>query len=99
MLKQIEPHSELENLFFREKPARLLVYIRKEQKAYASTLAKKIDCTYAHTVKLLDRMQEMGLVIFDKDGRIKYITLTQRGNDLADYFDTLIFRKMNSAQK
>lgn len=95
MLKQIEPQSEIENLFFREKPARLLVYIKKEQKAYASTLAKNIDCTYAHTVKLLDRMQEMGLVNFDKTGRIKYISLTSLGDELAQHFDSLIFRKMN----
>ncbi len=85
----------METLFFREKPARLLVYVKKDQRAYASVLAKKIDCTYAHTVKLLGRMQQMGLVSFDKNGRIKYITLTSFGTELADNFDSLIFRKMN----
>ena len=95
MLKQTEPQSELENLFFREKPARLLVYIRKDQKTYASTLAKKIDCTYAHTVKLLGKMRAQGLVNFDKAGRIKYITLTPFGTELAENFDSLIFRKLN----
>ena len=95
MLKQIEPESELENLFFREKPARLLIHVRKDQKAYASNLSKKIDCTYAHTVKLLDKMRAQGLVNFDKSGRIKYITLTPFGHELAENFDSLIFRKMN----
>ncbi|HIJ98673.1 TPA: winged helix DNA-binding protein [archaeon] len=85
----------METLFFREKPARLLVYVKRDQKAYASTLAKRIDCTYAHTVKLLDRMQQMGLVNFDRSGRIKYITLTSTGNDLAEHFESLIFRKLN----
>ena len=94
MLKQIEPQSELETLFFREKPARLLVYIKKDQKAYASTLAKKIDCTYAHTVKLLAKMEKHGLVSFKESGRVKFIELTDFGKELAEYFENLIFRKM-----
>jgi len=85
----------METLFFREKPARLLVYIKKDTKSYASTLAKKTDCTYAHTVKLLGKMQSLGLVNFDKNGRIKYITLTNFGTELAENFDSLIFGKMN----
>lgn len=90
-----QPQSELENLFFREKPARLLVYIKKDAHAYASVLAKKIDCTYAHTVKLLGKMERHGLVDFGKSGRIKYITLTPRGQELAGHFEEIIFKKLN----
>ncbi len=99
MLKQTEPQSEMENLFFREKPARLLVYIKKDSKAYASTLAKKINCTYAHTIKLLDKMQSLGLVNFGKAGRIKYITLTPFGTELAEQLDSLIFKRMNGKKQ
>lgn len=89
------PH--LENLFLRKKPARLLVYINKLETPYASTLAKKIDCTYAHTVKLLQKMEEHDLVKFSKDGRVKYIELTDLGKDLADEFEILLFRRMARA--
>lgn len=88
-------NQELEDLFLRKKPARLLIYIKKENKPYASTLAKRIDCTYAHTVKLLQKMQNLGLVNFNKDGRIKFVELTDNGSELADQFDTLLNTSMS----
>jgi len=90
-------NTELEELFLRKKPARLLVHINKEETPYASTLAKKIDCTYAHTVKLLTKMQDHGLVSFKKEGRVKYIALTDVGKDLADEFEILLYRRMARA--
>ena len=82
-------------MFLRKKPARLLVHIKRTDKdAYASNLAKKIDCTYAHTVKLLQKMQEHGLVEFNKDGRVKYIKLTESGHSLASDFENLLFKSL-----
>lgn len=89
-----ELNRELEALFLHRKPARLLVYIKQEKYPYASTLAKKIDATYAHTVKLLGKMYKFGLVKFDKEGRVKFIELTERGRDLADEFEILLYRRM-----
>lgn len=84
---------QLEEMFLRKKPARLLVHIKQDDKeAYASNLAKKIDCTYAHTVKLLQKMQDHGLVEFNKDGRVKYIALTETGHALANDFENLLFK-------
>ncbi len=89
-----EPVSNLENLFFREKPARLLIHIKKEPRPYITILAKRIDATYAHTVKILAKMHSHGLVSFSKSGRIKYVTLTSSGLELAAHFEELIFEKM-----
>ena len=88
--------SELENLFFRDKPARLLVHIKKEHRSYASVLSRQINATYAHTKELLDRMHSLGLVTFSKTGRTKYVTLTPAGKDLAEHFEALIFKRMGS---
>jgi DNA-binding MarR family transcriptional regulator len=86
---------QLEEMFLRKKPARLLVHIKQaDTDSYASNLAKKIDCTYAHTVKLLQKMQEHGLVEFNKDGRVKYISLTENGQNLATDFENLLFKSL-----
>jgi len=89
-----DQNRELEALFLHRKPARMLVYIKQEKYPYASTLAKKIDATYAHTVKLLGKMHNFGLVKFDKEGRVKFVELTERGRDLADEFEILLYRRM-----
>jgi predicted transcriptional regulator len=72
------------NLVFREKPAKLLlVLVNTQLEMYASTIAKKIDCTYSHIVKILQEMESDGMVTFKKKGRLKIISLTKKGEDIA----------------
>ncbi|MEK6852292.1 MAG: hypothetical protein AABX59_00280 [Nanoarchaeota archaeon] len=74
--------------FFRKKPAMMLVALRKSSRSkYGSVLAKEIDCTYSHAVKILQGMERIGLVMFERQGRIKSIRLTKKGQDVADYID------------
>jgi len=78
------------NVFFREKPAMMLVILyNKTDEIYASNLAKVVDCTYSHVVKILQEMQKAGLVAFEKKGRLKVLTLTKRGQDVAGYISKL----------
>ena len=73
-------------VFFRRKPAMILVALKKNLKnRYGSVLAKEVDCTYSHTVKILQEMERARLVSFEKQGRIKIITLTEQGNKIAEY--------------
>ena len=73
------------NAVFREKPAMMLIELRNAKgEIYASSLAKKIDCTYSHVVKILQEMQNSGIVNFDKQGRLKLLTLTKKGNEVAE---------------
>jgi predicted transcriptional regulator len=80
---------EIFNVLFREKPAMMLIEMRRNSKKeiYASNLAKNVDCTYSHVVKILQQMQKAGLVNFDKQGRLKLLSLTKKGEDVAAYFD------------
>jgi predicted transcriptional regulator len=74
------------NVFFREKPAMMLVTLYTKNSGtsiYASNLAKVVDCTYSHVVKILQEMQKAGLVEFKKEGRLKVLTLTKKGQDVA----------------
>ena len=92
---------ELEELFLRRKPVRLLMNIKLGNTKYVSVLAKETDCTYSHTVKLLDIFRNLGLVDFDKHGRIKFVKLTQDGIDLATDFESVLrkFSKLRSKKK
>ncbi len=76
------------NIFFREKPAMMLVTLyNKPNDVYASLLAKVVDCTYSHVVKILQEMNKAGLVTFDKQGRLKVLTLTKKGEEVAKRID------------
>ena len=76
--------KDIFNVFFREKPAMMLVNLKNSKtEMYASSLAKMIDCTYSHVVKILQEMQKAGLVVFDKQGRLKLLKLTKKGESIA----------------
>ncbi len=81
-------NKEIFNVFFREKPAMMLLGLKNAKSGvYASSLAKSVDCTYSHVVKILQHMQKAGLVNFEKQGRLKLLTLTKNGCDVADHID------------
>lgn len=78
-------------LFLRPKPVRMLVSL-KEGPKYATIIAKEVDCTYSHTVKLLDMFKIFGLVDFEKKGRIKIVKLTEVGEDLARAMESVLLK-------
>lgn len=78
------------NVFFREKPAMMLINLNNSKiDVYASSLAKKIDCTYSHVVKILQEMERASLVNFEKTGRLKLLTLTKKGEEVARDIDKI----------
>jgi predicted transcriptional regulator len=83
-------NKKMFGVFFREKPALMLVELRNAKGSmYASSIAKKVDCTYSHVVKILQEMQKSGIVNFDKQGRLKFITLTKKGSEIAEHVDSV----------
>jgi predicted transcriptional regulator len=78
------------DIFFRRKPALMLVALKKISRArYGSLLAKEVDCTYSHAVKILQSLEELGLVVFEKKGRTKLIKLTKRGMEVANNIENI----------
>ena len=78
------------DIFFRRKPALMLVALKRIARArYGSILAKEVDCTYSHAVKILQNLERLGLVVFEKKGRIKLIKLTKRGQEVADNIENI----------
>lgn len=78
------------DIFFRRKPAMMLVSLKKNTRLrYGSVLAKEVDCTYSHAVKILQILEDLGLVEFDKKGRIKLIKLTKKGQEAAEAIEKI----------
>ncbi|MGV8142738.1 MAG: hypothetical protein ACP5NS_03835 [Candidatus Pacearchaeota archaeon] len=78
------------DVFFRRKPALMLVALKKLTRArYGSILAKEVDCTYSHAVKILQMLEKLDLVTFEKKGRIKLIKLTKRGEEVATSIENI----------
>lgn len=78
-------------IFVRDKPIELLLCLTRGnlKEKYPSMLAKDSKCTYSHTVHLLQRMEKSELVSFEKQGRLKLVTLTKKGAEIAELFDSL----------
>ncbi len=92
----------LENLFLREKPAKIMIALKTlKQPIYATILSKEADCTYSHTVKILNALRKLGLIKFEKKGRIKTVTLTDDGWDIAHNLESIIrkFEKIEGEEK
>lgn len=78
------------DIFFRRKPALMLVFLKKNTRMrYGSILAKEVDCTYSHAVKILQTLEHLGLVLFEKKGRVKLIKLTKKGKEVADHIELI----------
>lgn len=83
-------NKKIFNVFFREKPAMMLINLKNaKSEVYASSLAKSIDCTYSHVVKVLQEMERSGLINFEKQGRLKLLSLTKKGLEVAEHIDSI----------
>lgn len=83
-------NKKIFDVFIREKPAMMLVHLlNPSSEPYASTLAKKVDCTYSHVVKILQEMEDAGLVNFEKTGRLKILKLTKKGEEVAKHIESI----------
>ena len=80
----------LVGLFLREKPALILLALKAAKgSVYATILSKESDCTYSHTIKILEILKNFNLVNFEKKGRIKIVTLTDDGWDVAHNLEAI----------
>lgn len=78
------------SLILHEKPSGILLSLRDREKKYPTVLAKENDCTYTHVLKIVGQLRELGLVEFERDGRIKFVTLTSAGEDIAHSVEGLV---------
>lgn len=84
--------KHIENIFLHPKPVKMMIALRNNNIKYATQVMKAVDCTYSHTVKMLDMFKSLGLIEFNKKGRIKYIKLTSDGEEIAHDFEGLLHK-------
>jgi len=87
------------DIFLREKPAKILLGLKQAKSpVYATLLSKEADCTYSHTIKILELFRQLGLVQFEKKGRIKRVVLTDDGWDIAHNLEAIV-KKFEQLEK
>lgn len=73
--------------FLADVPTAILVSLRRSGKGcYVGEIARKVDTTYAHTVKTLQMLEEDGYVKSEKKGRKRICELTAKGEKEADVY-------------
>jgi len=83
--------TDMVSFFFQEKPFKTLLTINSEDNPlYPAIIAKKIDSTYAHTLNVIDNLNELKLVSFEEIGRLKFVKLTEFGLETANILESLI---------
>jgi DNA-binding MarR family transcriptional regulator len=77
--------SEVEKLFLKSVPSEILLLLFSgDDEQYALKMSRKLDITYSHTVKVLQKMQDHDLVEFQHHDRKKLIFLTPYGVEAAE---------------
>ena len=80
------------NLILQQKPARVLLAVRRGGGTYASVISREIESTFSHTTNILGKLEEQGIIIFEPDGsdnRVKRVELTQKGEATAALIEEL----------
>ncbi len=72
----------MKDIFFHERGKQILLELSDGDK-YVSEVSNSIGATYAHTFNLINDMETQGIVVSNKKGRTKYVTLTPKGGELA----------------
>jgi predicted transcriptional regulator len=88
----------LEDMFLRDKPSKIMLDLNNAKGSiYATILSKDSNCTYSHTIKILNLFKKMGIVTFEKKGRIKVVKLTDAGWEIAHNLDA-VARKLDEIE-
>ena len=80
---------------FKEIPVKILLALKdKSNKGKnKSQIARQINCTNSHYAKIINRFEDIGLLISEKGGREIKTPLTKKGENVADKF-ILIIKKL-----
>ncbi len=82
--------SELKKLILQDKPADILLTIRGVESPYLALVSREVRTTFAHTNNVLNEMERLGVVTFNKVGRVKYVKLTAYGEKVAKDLDRFV---------
>lgn len=81
--------EDILGFFLQDKPARILLEMTKAERTYPADISKALAATYSHIVRVIQKLEEYGLVESEKEGRTKYIKLTEMGQQVAHHLEGL----------
>lgn len=74
---------EVEELFLKRKPSRLVVILHERGELNARQLSEKADTTYSHAVRVLNKMEDLEIIQSERKGRSKNYRLTDKGGKIS----------------
>jgi DNA-binding MarR family transcriptional regulator len=92
--------SELTELYLKEKPVKALLMIyNKNGETFCREISEQIDSTYAHTVKIVSKFKDLGVLNTRDRGRKKMLSLTDKGRKQARLLNELVEELSDNDQK
>jgi DNA-binding MarR family transcriptional regulator len=85
----MEGDENLLGFFLQDKPAKILLVTQKNGRTYPADISKALAATYSHIVRVIQKLEEYGLIESEKQGRTKFIKLTERGEQVAHHLSGL----------
>lgn len=83
----------MQQFVLKKKPTALILALKDASQAwYPSKLAKASGASYVYVVNSLEGLQAAGWVRFEPRGRLKLVSLTERGMQAAAALDELVRR-------
>ena len=87
-------------LFLHKKPAKIILTLKNadDKPMYAANICKCMYCTYPHILKILNKFESEGLIVFnssEEDKRVNQVQLTEVGSAIAHDIEGLIMKLDN----
>ncbi len=83
--------QELKEVFLHIKPVKMLILLKNEEvEWYLSKIAKESGSTYVYVKEIMDILKREQIVEIKEEGRIKKITPTEKGLELANILEEFI---------
>jgi len=82
--------TQLLDIFCNPKPVTALVYLSRNDEPHAREISQAIDTTYSHAIRMLNRLEDNGMISSKRSTRKKQYQLTDDGEALADDFEQVI---------
>jgi len=84
---------QIQNYILKQKPTAILLSLKDERQVwYPSKLARYSAASYVYTINFLNKLNNAGLVVFDKQSKKKIVKLSDKGRLIAGFLEELINR-------
>lgn len=80
------------SIFFKEKPVLILLCLNKDVETVKtiSSLSRDTGCVFCHVTNIISFFEKEAIVEFVKQGRVKIITLTEKGRCMSKLVEEMV---------